>query len=99
MTSITTSRPRPTRYSAIAKCLHWLIAVAVIALIPMGLVMKRVLPEGTLRDRLYDFHEALGALVLLVMVVRLARRLVFGAPAPDQTLTPFERQASLAAQY
>jgi cytochrome b561 len=99
MTSLTTSRPRPTRYSATAKWLHWSIAASVIALIPIGLVMKRVLPEGTLRDRLYDFHEALGALVLLVMVVRLARRLVFGAPAPDETLSLFERRASLAAQY
>jgi cytochrome b561 len=99
MTSLTTSWPRPTRYSATAKWLHWFIAAAVIALVPMGLIMKRVLPEGTLRDRLYDFHEALGALVLLVMIVRLARRLVFGAPRPDETLSAFERRASLAAQY
>ena len=99
MTSLTTSRPRPKRYSASAKSLHWFIAAAVVALVPMGLVMKRVLPEGTLRDRLYDFHEALGALVLLVMIARLARRLAFGAPAPDESLSPFERQASLAAQY
>ena len=90
---------RPKRYSASAKFMHWFIAIVVIALIPMGLIMKRVLDEGPLRDRLYDLHEALGALVLLVMVVRLARRLSFGAPAPDETLSPLERRASLAAQY
>jgi cytochrome b561 len=90
---------RPLRYSASAKGLHWLIAIAVIALIPMGLVMKRVLDEGALRDRLYDFHEALGAAVLLVMALRLARRSIVGAPAPDGTLSPFERRASLAAQH
>jgi cytochrome b561 len=95
----TTSRMRPMRYPASAKFMHWFIAACVIALIPMGLIMKRVLDEGPLRDRLYDLHEALGALVLLVMVVRLARRLAFGAPAPDETLSPIERRASLAAQY
>jgi cytochrome b561 len=97
MTSTTTGAR--SRYTASAKWMHWFIAAAVIALIPMGLVMKRVLDEGALRDRLYDFHEALGALVLLVMVVRFARRLVFGAPAPEETISPFERRASLAAQH
>jgi len=33
------------------------------------------------------------------MVVRLARRAAFGAPAPEETLTPADRRASLAAQY
>ena len=37
--------------------------------------------------------------MLIVMAVRLTRRLVFGAPAPDPTLTPADRNASLAAQY
>jgi cytochrome b561 len=89
----------PVRYSASAKLMHWFVAAAVIALLAEGPVMKRLVPEGSLRDNLYTFHEALGALVLIVMVVRLVRRVAFGVPAPDAFMPPVERRASLWAQY
>jgi len=89
----------PVRYSASAKLMHWLVAAAVIVLLALGPVMKRLVPEGSLRDSLYSFHEALGALVLIVMVVRLARREAFGVPAPDSALPLVEQRASLWAQY
>ena len=79
--------------------MHWFVAAAVIALLAIGPVMKRLVPEGSLRDNLYNFHEALGALVLIVMVVRLLRRLAFGVPAPDASMPEIEQQASLWAQY
>lgn len=89
----------PVSYSASAKLMHWCVAAAVIVLLALGPVMKRLVPEGSLRDNLYNFHEALGALVLIVMVVRLARRAAFGVPAPDVALPPVEQRASLWAQY
>ena len=61
--------------------------------------MKRLVSEGSLRDNLYSFHEALGALVLIVMVLRLLRRMAFGAPAPDPAMPAIEQRASLSAQY
>lgn len=99
MTAILRSGPRASRYAAPSKWLHWIVAVCVIALIPEGLAMKRLLPDGDVRDSLYYLHEATGALVLIVMVLRLAARWRFGAPPPPPSLTPFERRASLAAQY
>jgi cytochrome b561 len=99
MESAWNSRGSPASYSASAKLMHWFVAVAVIALLAIGPVMKRLVPEGSLRDNLYNFHEALGALVLIVMVVRLARRLTFGVPAPDASMPLVEQQASLWAQY
>jgi cytochrome b561 len=99
MVSFADARDQPLRYSASAKLMHWFVAAAVIALLVIGPVMKRLVPEGSLRDNLYNFHEALGALVLIVMVVRLIRRMVFGAPAPDASMPPIEQRASLWAQY
>jgi cytochrome b561 len=93
------SKASPVTYSASAKLMHWFIAAAVIVLLALGPVMKRLVPEGSLRDNLYTFHEALGALVLIVMVVRLARRAAFGVPAPDASMPPLEQRASLWAQY
>ncbi|HLW90194.1 MAG TPA: cytochrome b [Roseiarcus sp.] len=98
MTS-TANRSRPLRYSASAKWMHWVIACVVILMIPEGMTMKRLVEEGPTRDNLYNLHEAVGACVLIVVVLRLARRFLFGAPAPDETLSPAERDASLAAQY
>ena len=99
MTAIVDSRERPSRYSATAKLMHWFVAVAVIFLLVSGPTMKRLVPEGPVRDGLYNLHEAVGALVLLVMVARLARRLLLGVPAPEATLSTFDRRASLGAQF
>src|SRR6201997_1355348 len=99
MALASSSRASPLSYSAAAKLMPWFVAVAVIALLALGPVMKRLVPEGSLRDNLYNFHEALGALVLIVMVVRLARRIAFGVPAPDASMPEIEQQASLWAQY
>ena len=99
MASLADARDRPLRYSASAKLMHWFVAAAVIALLGVGPVMKRLVPEGSLRDNLYNFHEALGAVVLIVMVARLVRRVAYGAPAPDRTMPPIEQRASLWAQY
>jgi cytochrome b561 len=99
MASTWSSSASPVTYSASAKFMHWFVAVSVIVLLALGPVMKRLVPEGALRDNLYTFHESLGALVLIVMVVRLARRVTFGVPAPDASMPPVERSASLWAQY
>ena len=74
MAPVWNSIATPVSYSASAKAMHWFVAAAVIVLLALGPVMKRLVPEGALRDNLYTFHEALGALVLIVMVVRLVRR-------------------------
>ena len=99
MASAWSSRASPVSYSASAKLMHWFVAAAVIALLAIGPVMKRLVPEGSLRDNLYNFHESLGALVLIVMVLRLGRRIAFGVPPPDASMPPVEQRASLWAQY
>ena len=88
----------PVSYSASAKLMHWFVAAAVIALLAIGPVMKRLVPEGSLRDNLYNFHEALGALVLIVMVVRLVGAWP-SACRPRMRRAAVEQRASLWAQY
>jgi len=99
MAPVWNSIATPASYSASAKLMHWFVAAAVIVLLALGPIMKRLVPEGALRDNLYNFHEALGALVLIVMVVRLIRRMAFGVPAPDASMPLIEQRGSLWAQY
>ncbi len=57
MVSTSHSRARPLGYSASAKLMHWFVAISVITLLCVGPVMKRLVPEGPLRESLYNFHE------------------------------------------
>jgi cytochrome b561 len=79
-------------YSGFAKFLHWLIALCVIATIPLGIAMTDY--KGPWGDTLYNLHKSLGVLILVFMIVRVADRLGHGAPPPEQTLEPWRRGAS-----
>lgn len=80
-------------YSPLAKALHWLVAAAVLSNIPMGIVMVN-LNSGPVQDRLFNLHRSVGALVLALAILRLAVRLVRGAPPPLPTLARWQRIVS-----
>lgn len=80
-------------YTGFAKFLHWSVAACVMISIPAGVVMTRIAP-GEEQNSLYNLHRSLGMLVLVLMVMRLVYRLMSGAPAPEPTLTVFQRVAS-----
>ena len=81
-------------YTATAKTLHWLIALLVVAMIPMGLVMKR---GGLgLGDRiwLYQLHKSIGLTVLVLMAVRIVWRLTHRPPPFPEGMPRMERAAA-----
>jgi cytochrome b561 len=80
-------------YSRPARVLHWTNAALVLVLIPVGFLMTN-LGEGKLTDTLFELHKSFGLIALAVILVRLAVRLVGGAPEPHPGLTGFERSVS-----
>lgn len=76
-------------YTPAARMLHWLTALCVAILVPVGLAMGRT-PEGPFTDALYEVHKSFGIIIFVVMMARLAVRLVKGAPPPAPGLTPVE---------
>ena len=82
-------------YPPTSKWLHWLIAVSVLVMIPIGIVMGRV-GQGPLQNTLYDLHKSFGILILALMVARLVNRIVVGAPAPPPGLARWQRAVSSA---
>jgi cytochrome b561 len=84
-------------YSGIAKSLHWIVALCVITIVPMGIMMGN-LPDGDFKNNVFEFHKSLGALVLMLMTVRLIYRLVHGAP-PEPKIPAFYRFAGTATHW
>jgi cytochrome b561 len=94
MTSLADRHPAGVdSYSGIAKLLHWIIALSVLIMVPIGLIMGRI-ASGDVQNLLYHLHRSFGVLVLALMLVRLLYRVVNSAPPPEPTLTGLQRAVS-----
>jgi cytochrome b561 len=80
-------------YSPLAKGLHWVMAAFVLSIIPVGLTMTR-LPSGKAQNNLFFIHESFGATILALACLRLAVRLIRGAPGPYPGLPHWQRLAA-----
>jgi cytochrome b561 len=69
------------RYDPVARLLHWMIAAVVLPAIPLGFIMLK-LPPGAWMDTAFDLHRSLGALLLVLMPLRLLWRLTHRPPQP-----------------
>ena len=79
-----------TAYSATAKALHWLVA----ALLAAQYVTAWLLPHigrHTPPSAVIDLHFSLGVVILLVMLVRLAYRLLHPVALEAGDAAPWER--------
>jgi cytochrome b561 len=85
----------PGGYPASSKWLHWLVAVAVLTAVTIGIVLPYTQP-GPLQDGMFNAHKAFGVLIFILMVVRIINRFSVGAPAPEPGLVRWQRAASSA---
>lgn len=72
---------RITGYRPSLRLLHWLVAVLVILMLPVGTVMVMEGISRPLMDTLFILHKHTGVAILILMVLRLAWRL-FNPPTP-----------------
>jgi cytochrome b561 len=90
------NNPERTTYPLPAVVIHWIVALCVFGLIPVGVIMSRM-DEGPLQDSLFSVHQSIGVLVFVLVIARLAIRASGKMPPPAAALTPFERVASQSA--
>jgi len=84
----------PTRYSAPAMALHWLLALAIIGAFGFGLYMTG-LPFSPQRLKLYNWHKWAGICILTLSAVRLLWRLTHRPPA-DVPMPGWQQRAAHA---
>jgi cytochrome b561 len=85
------------KYPAPWRLLHWVMALMVISLIPIGRWMTARGEAGlwdTLTNALYSWHKAIGFAVLILMVVRLGMKMMFRTPPYPSTLSPGLQKAA-----
>jgi len=78
--------PDPTpapRYGAVAQLLHWATAVLVLAALGFGVTMTQLMSFGPLQLAVYSWHKWAGVAVFVLVVLRLAWRLMVPPPPPD----------------
>lgn len=75
-------------YGCVAKGFHWVIALLILGLIPLGLYMGGLMPP--FKYEVYDYHKSFGILVLLLAILRVVWRLLSPAPAHLPTHKPWE---------
>ncbi|MDX2143524.1 MAG: cytochrome b [Rhodospirillaceae bacterium] len=81
-------------YRPPAKLLHWLTAIAIFCVVPLGIAMVEAAP-GPGQNQLYDLHRSFGALVLTLTALRLLWRLYSPPPPPPVTnMPPWQAWAS-----
>lgn len=79
------------RYNTLAIALHWLLGLAILALLGAGLYMTG-LPFSPERGRWFSWHKSVGLIVLMLSALRLLWRWYRQPPAlPEQVLATMPR--------
>ncbi|KQT85144.1 cytochrome b/b6 domain-containing protein [Aurantimonas sp. Leaf443] len=86
-----TALPAPPRYSRAARVLHWVVALLVFAVWPLGFVISFIREDAKLG--FYLLHESFGFLVLWAM---LARVLVRARTRPPEMIAVSPGERALA---
>jgi len=82
------------RYTRTAMTLHWLIALAVLGQIAFGWYLQ-LIPRGVPdRTVFVNFHKSTGLVIGLLIVIRLAWRLMHTPPPLPESMPAWERSAA-----
>lgn len=84
------------RYTRTAQALHWVLAIALVGMVSLGLYMHE-LPLSPRKLQLYSYHKWAGVTVFLLVLARLAWRATHRPPPLPSGTPRWVRLASSAA--
>ncbi|CCM76684.1 cytochrome b [Rhizobium mesoamericanum] len=84
-----------TEFTAVQRSLHWLMAICILAMLFIGVGMVSTI--GRQYTPLLTTHKTLGITILVLALIRLVVRFVYGAPAlPADLPEPMKLAAHLS---
>lgn len=83
------------RYSNTAVVLHWLTVILVLTQVVLGFAFAEFMPEGPTKAEVFAWHKTLGALILMLAVIRLCYRLANPPPPFPVELPRWRRVAAV----
>ena len=86
-----------TRFSPLARLLHWLMAPLIVAMLFIGVGMVATVSRA--HDALVALHRPLGIALLLLVLVRLAVRITRGSPPLPAHMSKPQRLAAHASHF
>jgi cytochrome b561 len=84
------------KYRVPARVIHWVTALLVLGLLPVGALMVRDGLDRSLQNVLFIAHKNIGVVVLILIIVRIAYRML-RPPVLDPV--PLPRVQELAAHF
>ena len=87
----------PDRYTKVAIALHWIIGLAIIFMLGLGLLLDEI-PDNY-KFAAYQFHKSLGLTILALSFVRLFWRLTHRAPPLPAGMKTWEIWAAKLTHY
>ena len=84
-------------YTSGAKSLHWLIALLIFVLFPLGWIMGDF--SGAQKAQAFNLHKSLGITVLALMALRVIWRGYNGAPDLPSAMPKLERIAAKLGHF
>jgi cytochrome b561 len=91
---MTTSR---TRFTIPQRLLHWLMAICILSMLFIGVGMVSTVTSKYLT--LVQIHKPLGIAILVLALIRLTLRIIYGAPALPANLPVPMKLAAELSQY
>ena len=85
-------------YTVTARVLHWITAVLVLTMIPIGVAIANA-DFGAWQNTLYDLHRSMGAVLLPLVLGRLMWRLTHPAPPLPSDIPAIQQFAAHATHW
>jgi len=85
----------PATYSLAARALHWTTATLVLFMLPLGVIIA-IKWDGPVKDWLYNLHRSIGAVIIPLIILRLAYRVTHPPPPLPNDMPPIQQFAAHA---